>query len=177
VKKMIIVFGALLVAGAVAVGCENQSAAPAAQEASADVVPASLFVSAPPQDAQTITAAKASAKVGEKIVLKGHIGAQREPLAANRAIMTLADASLPTCDNMPGDTCKTPWDSCCEPKEEVSAKSATVQVVDKDGRPLKAGLNGVQGLKPGKEVIVAGTVKTAADQTLVVDASQIYVTP
>jgi hypothetical protein len=76
------------------------------------------------------------------------------------------------------DTCKTPWDSCCEPAEVRTAKSATVQVVGADGKPLKAGLKGVGGLAPLKHVVVAGIARHApGSDVLLVEANQIYVAP
>lgn len=61
------------------------------------------------------------------------------------------------------DECKTPWDYCCSEPKEIAAHSATVQVVRPDGKPLRAALTGVAGLKPLSEVTVKGTVARAAD--------------
>jgi hypothetical protein len=155
------------------VGCgqsEEQAAAPA------EPLPAGLIVTTAPEGALDVAAAKQSARDGQPIVVKGHVGGQVEPLVANRAIMTIADLSLRTCDQVPGDTCKTPWDSCCEPKDVVAAKSISIQVVHPDGKPIKAGLSGLGGIKPQKQVIVEGVAKQV-DQTTVVQARHIYVVP
>ncbi|HYO07905.1 MAG TPA: hypothetical protein VER17_02960 [Tepidisphaeraceae bacterium] len=175
--------GALLTAGCDGGDADARSAASAqaqpapASPAQAEALPPSLFAQSAPADAKDVAAAKSSAKAGDAIVLRGKIGGSAEPLAANRALMTITDLSLPTCSDIPGDKCKTPWDSCCEPADDVAAKSATVQVVGADGRPLKASLNGAHGIAPGKKVVVQGKVKSAADNTLVVDATQIAVSP
>ena len=99
-----------------------------------------------------------------------------EPLAPNRAILTLLDSSVKTCDQMPGDSCKTPWDACCEPPETIQANTATIQIVDADGKPLKTTLRGANGIEPLKEVTVVGKVKEAGGaNTLVIDATGLYV--
>src|SRR3954452_23610292 len=89
-----------------------------------DALPASLIAATQPSGpVLDVTAAKESAKQGDRVLVRGRIGAQKEPLAKNRAILTLADQSLTTCDKSPMKECDTPWDSCCQPAEERSAKS------------------------------------------------------
>jgi hypothetical protein len=162
--------GSLLVG---VVGCEKE-AAPARMRS--DALPANLLVTTAPTGAVDVVAAKKSAKDGDTVVVKGRVGGQKEPLAANRAIMTIADLSLPTCDKTPMDTCATPWDYCCAPTAEIAAHSVSVQVFGADGRPVRVGLTGVGGIAPLKEVVVAGTAKIEpATGTLVVEAKQIYV--
>ena len=93
-----------------------------------------------------------TAKDGDAVVIRGKVGGGEEPMAKNRAMMTILDPSVQTCDTMPGDTCKTPWDACCESTEKIAANSATVQVVDANGKPLAATLENVAGLKPLSKV-------------------------
>jgi hypothetical protein len=84
------------------------------------------------------------------------------------------DLSVRSCKDIPGDTCETPWDYCCEP--DVNKSSATVQVLGTDGRPLKVGLKGVGGLQPLAEVTVKGKLgKTQEGAPLVVNATGIHV--
>src|SRR5438477_8437580 len=80
------------------VGCQKETAPP---QATTDTLPANLFATKEPPGAIDIPTAKKSAKDGDAIVVNGRIGGQKEPLAANRAILTLADLSLPTCDKSP----------------------------------------------------------------------------
>jgi hypothetical protein len=168
-RNLIFIVCAFVFVAAVLVGCERESAKTAAptQTTAAELLPADLFATTQPAGAVDVVAAKKSAKDGDAVVIKGRIGGQKEPLAANRAVMTIADISLPTCDKTPMDTCKTPWDSCCEPAEELVAK------------PIKAGLAGNNGLAPNKHVVVAGTAKTAGGggDALIVQAKQIFVVP
>ena len=106
------------------VGCEAKTSEPATK---AEPLPANLFVTVAPDGAVDVVAAKSSAADGQPIVIKGVVAGQKEPLAANRAIMTIADLALPTCDKSPMDKCATPWDACCEPTSEIAAKTISVQ--------------------------------------------------
>ncbi|MBC8105685.1 MAG: hypothetical protein H7Z14_03775 [Anaerolineae bacterium] len=160
------------------VGCKKETAPPAPLASSVQSLPADLFTTTPPPGATDVAATRKSAKDGDAIVIKGQVAGAKEPIAANRAIMTVADLSLPTCDKTPGDKCPTPWDACCEPSDKIAANSLSVQVVGADGRPLKAGLGGATGIAPLKHVVVAGVVKMAAgSDTPIVEARQIYVQP
>src|SRR5690348_5140480 len=96
------------------IGCGNSTKETAATKnetaQAADVLPASLIATTQPSGTpQDVVAAKKSAKDGQPVVVRGRIGAQKEPLAAGRAIMTIADVSMPTCDKTPMDKCPTPW--------------------------------------------------------------------
>jgi hypothetical protein len=181
--KTLMILSAVLFAAAVVVGCDVKTTTVSKTETSetvaTDAIPTSLIATTQPTAAaQDVAAAKKSLKDGDAVVVRGRVGGQKDPLADNRAIMTIADLSLPTCDKTPMDTCETPWDSCCQPAEELKAKSASVQVVGADGKPLKAGLKGAGGLAPGKEVVVAGTAKIPpGSDALVIVANQIYVKP
>ena len=142
--------------------------------ASAEPLPAGLILNQLPPGAQDVVAAQKSAKIGDTITLRGRVGGSESPLAGNSAIVTVIDPSVQTCERMPSDACETPWDACCDP--DAVKKSATIQVVGADGRPLKTGLTGVGGIAPLKELIITGKVRTPADTgTLVIDATGIYV--
>lgn len=172
-KYMILLTCGLFLIGLV--GCDKPTAPSAGP---AESLPADLLVSTPPADAIDVVAAKQAAKEGQPIVVKGFIGGQEEPLAEKRAIFTLADLNLKTCDKTPGDTCKTPWDACCEPKDVVAAHSLSVQVLKGDGTPYHAGLKGVNGIAPHKQVIVSGIARPmSGSNALIVEAKQIYVLP
>ena len=163
------------------VGCDRseETATPSAPPAAAAVaLPANLVVAQAPANAQDLAAIKATAKDGDAVVVTGWVGGSESPIAKNRALLTLADKSLPNCAASPMDTCKTPWDSCCEPKDVITGKTATVQVVDAQGKPLAATLEAVAGLKPLSQVTVAGTARRpAGGDSLVIEAKEIHVTP
>ena len=171
-----LLFVTLAVVLGVVVACEK--AAVETQSAASEPLPADLFTTSEPAGAVEVVAARQSAKDGDAIVIKGRVAGQKEPLAISRAVMTIADASLKTCDQIPGDTCATPWDACCEPSSDVASKSVSVQVTGADGRPLKTGFAGTSGIAPLKQVVIAGTARRPpGGDALFIEAKQIYVVP
>lgn len=160
-------------------GCDR-SPAPSASgpAANANLLPASLFLPAEPADVAPVGQAKARARQGEKVTLRGRIGGGEAPFAAERAVFTIVDPGVKSCAEMGEDHCPAPWDYCCEPRENLVANSATIQVVGSDGRPLKTGLKGVRGLDPLAEVTIVGTVSQRDDAgTFVVNAEGVWIRP
>jgi len=159
-------------------GCDRSSANKSKPERAAATLPSTLFLTASPAKPAEISAARSTAKPGEKVVLGGRVGGRKDPFVDGRAIFTIAETSLPTCDAKQDDGCTTPWDYCCETPEELRRAVATIQVVDAAGLPLKSDLKNVGNLKPMAEVVVEGRIAggSTAD-SLVVDASGIFVKP
>lgn len=168
---------AVLVAMVAAVGCKEEPAAPASTpQASAAALPADLLATAAPQGAKAVNDVRASARDGDQVIIRGIVGGRTDPIAANRAVFTIVDPALPLCGA--DDACKTPWDACCEPTGEIAASSATVQVVDASGSPLKAGLAGLGGLAPLKQVIITGQYRPSPDgKAVTINAQSLYVVP
>lgn len=162
--------------------CEKPSG-PSAQgrggAGAAAVIPAAVFLSAAPGSALDVQAAKGAAKAGDAVVIRGRIGGGDAPFVDGRAMLTIVDPAIKSCDQMGDeDHCPTPWDYCCEPRDHLVAASATVQIVGADGRPLKASLKGQHGLEPLAEVIVVGTVAVRDEAgTFVVNATGVWVQP
>ena len=148
------------------VSCGGEPTTPAV------MVPADLFVTAAPDGAVGVTAARANAAVGSDVVLRGTMGGRKAPFGGSSATFVVIDASLEPCPADEG--CETPWDCCCQPGDEIAANSATVQVVDATGRVLPVGVDGTGGLAPMAQVVVAGKVR-AIEGGLVVDAERIHV--
>lgn len=143
--------------------------------AAVEALPSGLMVTTAPDDAKTVADARKAAD-GEQVVVRGRIAGQEKPFTEGRAQFQLVDLGVRSCAEMPDDTCATPWDMCCEDKKHVADNSVTVQVVGADGKPLKAPLEGVGGLKPLREVSVKGVLKKSPDGKVVtVNASEMYV--
>lgn len=157
-------------------GDANTAVAPAAGGAET-AVPASAFLEKSPDGAKSVEDVKKDAAAGQEVVVRGRIGGRVDPFVEGRAIFTLADESMKSCNELHADQCPTPWDYCCEPKDSLTAKTLTVQLVGSDGRPLKAGLKGQHGLNPLEHVVIAGRVASAAENAVVIDATGIYVEP
>ena len=164
----------------VAIGCDDgspQTTAPSTPPASAasEPLPAGLLVSAAPADAKGVAEVRKAAD-GDEVVVRGRIAGQEQPFTEGRAQFQLVDLGVRSCAEMPDDKCPTPWDLCCEDKKEVADNSVTVQVVGADGKPLKAPLNGVGGLKPLSEVSVKGKLTKSPDgKAVMVNATEMYV--
>jgi hypothetical protein len=133
------------------------------------------MVSAAPDGAKGVAEARKAAD-GDQVVVRGRIAGQEKPFTEGRAQFQLVDVAVQSCAEMPDEKCPTPWDMCCADKKEVADNSVTVQVVGADGRPLKAPLEGVGGLKPLGEVSVKGVVKKSPDgKAVTVNATEMYV--
>jgi predicted small lipoprotein YifL len=149
---------------------------PASSPPAAAVLPAGLFIAAEPPEALSVVDAKASAAQGDRVTIRGRIGGTRDPFVAGRAVMTIVDRKLPTCDEKAEDDCPTPWDYCCETRADITAHAATIQISGESGGPLRADLKNVSGLRPGAEVVIIGTVgATSSPTAFLVHAESIYV--
>lgn len=136
-----------------------------------------IFTASPKAEAQQIHVARNTAKPGDEVTLTGRVIGTDSPFVTGRAAFTLGDATiLRACNEIPGDECATPWDSCCNTKEEKIVALATVQVVGADGRVLKEEIEGVGGLKKLGAVTVTGKVtEGSTTDSLIVNATAIQV--
>ncbi len=137
----------------------------------------SVFVPSISDEAQAIHVARQSAKPGDTIVLKGQVMGASEPFVDGRAAFILGDREkLTPCNERPGDSCKTPWDNCCDTKEAFQSGTATIQVIGDDGRVLKQGIEGVQQLQKLSKLLVRGEVaETSTAGNLVINATAIQI--
>lgn len=178
----IFAIAALLAGAAVLPGCDDEASdgaptASAATSAQAALLPEGFVLASAPDGARGVAETRSAAQEGETVVVRGVIGGREEPIAPNRAILTLLDESVKTCDRMSEDDgCKTPWDACCEAPEVISANSLAVQVVDAQGRVLEGSLAGAGGLAPLSRVVVVGRYRPSPDgQAAVLEATRLYV--
>jgi len=151
----------------------GESQPPAAKAAA---LPAGLIVHGA-TDGPGVGTAKPSAKVGQPITLVGCIGGSKDPFVQGRAVFTIVDPTIVSCKAM-GDEehCPTPWDYCCEPRENLRKNIATIEIAGADGRPLPIAVRGMDGLDPLATIAVTGTVTEANDAgLLVVRATRIAV--
>ncbi len=165
--------GLPIVVLAFAVACGGNGEPPKSPSANPGAaIPADRFVTSAPGKAIGIQAAKTSAKSGDAITVRGVIGGRKKPFVGGRSIMVIIDTGLQAC--APGEGCPTPWDYCCETKEDLLANTATVQIVDASGAPFPQSLDGVHGLAALRTVTVSGTVRTT-EGGLVIDAEKIHI--
>lgn len=136
--------------------------------AGAAALPEGLFVDKAPAEAMDVCDARKQAKQGKPITIRGRIGGIAQPIADGYAMFLVIDQDFKLCK----DGCA---DLCHISRDKVTAGMATIQVADASGKPLKASLRGVNGLKPLSKVIVAGEVATVTDNVLIVNAKKIFV--
>ena len=154
---------------------EPSSAVPAESDSPQSL--AGLFLDSAPANPTPVGEIVESGTPGETVTAIGRIGGAVDPFGEGYAIFFLADDSLLFCDEMGDDHCTTPWDACCEDPEKVSTHRLLVQIPDDSGEVLPVSLKGKQGLDGLDEVIVTGTLETAAGGGVVIDASGIYRSP
>ncbi|PQO41963.1 hypothetical protein C5Y97_02655 [Blastopirellula marina] len=132
------------------------------------------MLSESPSNPQDVIAAKESAEDTNEVTLVGRIGGSHDPWIEGRAIFTIVDSSLQSCDKIPGDSCPTPWDYCCR-TDKLPTASALVKVVDENGEPIQSDARDLLGVRELTEVVVQGKAKRDEGGNLTVLASGIYV--
>ena len=168
----LMLLGAALV---LATGC-GKSDDNASSDSGSDTLPASLMLAEAPTGVQSIADLKASSKEGDTVVIKAVVGGRKNVFVANRAVMTVIDASVTNPCISEDDHCSTPWDYCCTPPNELLPQLATVQILGDDGRPLAVDLSGMDSFKPLNTLVIQGTVGPRDDAAvLVIQASGVYV--
>lgn len=169
---------ALAMASGLIIGCDRQASDPkntATPSADQAAVPTDFVRTTEPAGARDLAEVKSSVKDGDDVVVRAVVGGSEEPFISTRAVVQIIDPSVKTCNQTPGDGCKTPWDACCD-QDGVKAKGATVQVVDADGKPVAGTLHGVGGLKPSSQIVIVGKAKMEGP-ALLINATGIYLKP
>jgi len=170
---MLTVLAALMLPGC---GGDSQPPSESSRATAQAELPTGFFLSQEPPATKTVEDAKKSARPGDTVTLRGRIGGAKDPFVDGRAVFTLMGAGLKPCgDGSPMPECKTPWDYCCDTSRDIAEHSATIQVVDASGAPLKLSIKGRNGIRELSDLIVVGKVKQADGHLMIVNASAIYV--
>lgn len=166
-----------IVSAALLSSCKKEAPATATATAPATTSDALLKVlsTVPVGEPQAIAKARATAKPGDEITLTGKIMGNSKPFVEGRSVFILGDPEVLTpCNENPDDACETPWDNCCDSKEDKKRGTATIQVVGADGRVLKDAVEGVGGLEKLAAVTVTGKVaEGSSPDLLIVNATAI----
>ncbi len=124
----------------------------------------------------SVKAARQKATPGKILTVEGFIGGRKKPFTRGKAVFILGDDALKTCDEIPGDSCPTPWDVCCEDRKKVATSTLSVQILDENGSLLSGTLNGVAGIAAGKRVKVRGTVsESSTSESLALEVSALEI--
>ncbi|MGK0190096.1 MAG: hypothetical protein ACI9R3_005916 [Verrucomicrobiales bacterium] len=159
------------------ISCDSKSTSDAVQSTVASAIPDGLISATAPENAVSVVEARAAAKPGAAIVLRGKVGGKMTPISDTAAILVLADENaIASCDQNPDDLCETPWDYCCEEASKIAASTATIQVMGDDGKLLRSTLRGIGDLKELSHLVVSGTVDAASTaEALIINADKIHV--
>jgi hypothetical protein len=161
-------------------GCERK---PDAASSSATVAPGiqldDWFSPSPPAGAQAIHLIRSQVKSGDEVTISGRIMGRSKPFVDGRAAFILGDpAKLTPCNERPDDECEEPWDVCCDSAEAKKIGTATIQLVDAEGRVLKQSLKGSHGLTELATVTLTGVVAPeSSPESLIINATRIHVGP
>ncbi|MEL7472307.1 MAG: hypothetical protein AAGK04_03245 [Planctomycetota bacterium] len=133
------------------------------------------MLAAAPEGAQPVTEIKASAREGDRVIMRARIGGRVTPMNPGSPVFTVMDLAIPYCP--PEEGCPTPWDYCCETPETILANAATVQVVGSASKPTSI-MPDAAGLEPLDEIIVVGAVGPRPNaNVLTIRAESIYAVP
>jgi hypothetical protein len=166
---------AILLAGPMVGGCNREDAAstPAAAQTSPPAAGNKYLLTAEPAGAKPVKGVRKDAKDGDEVVIVGHIGGEKKPWVEGRATFWIVDPSIKPCP--PDESCPTPWDCCCEPKEELHKAMATIKVVDEHGQTVPVDTRQLLSVKESQMIVAHGRAKRDDQGNLVVLADGVFV--
>ncbi len=139
--------------------------------------PASLFVTEAPAGEMAVAKIKSEKlAAGKEVVVTGTIGGRKVPLSGKFATMAIVCETLP----VPKEACgcaDAGWVFSCTAKDKLMPHQASVQILDAAKAPIKASLEGIQGLTGGRVVSVKGIIVSNEGGGLVLSATEVYVHP
>jgi hypothetical protein len=167
--------GACLLASLLAVGCGGggSSNSIAADSKSGGVDKEMYLVKTEPAGAKSVREARENVKDGDEVAIVGHIGGGSNPWVEGRAAFWIVDSSIKPCP--PGEGCKTPWDCCCVPKEDLLKAMATIKIIDDQGQTVPMDARKLLGVKESMTVVAHGRAKRDDKGNLTVLTDNLFV--
>lgn len=161
-----------------AIGCAGDSSPEPVESANGTSAPAvdgsKFIITEEPEGAKDVIAVREAAEDGDDVVLVGRIGGSENPWIDGRAAFTVVDNSLRACSDIEGDTCRKPWDYCCE-TSKLPGATALVKVVDESGQSVKTDARELLHVTELSRVIVKGKAVRDDAGNLTVLATGVYV--
>jgi len=161
------------------IGCDGSDEADTSSNtggASTASLPAGLFLTAAPGEPVAVRQLKAQVQEGDEVIMRVVVGGEVNVFVPGRAIVKVIDTEMENLCLSMADSCKTPWDYCCETADDLQRHRATVKVVDAQGKTLRVDLKGAGQIEEMKTLVVKGVVAQGSDtKNLVVNAQGIYV--
>lgn len=134
---------------------QSEEAKPTPSDSGAGHPLDSFYLESAPADAVEVAALR-TMQNGATVSVRGDI--QDFAPVQGKAVLSLYDHALPSCDENPDDQCQTPWDFCCVPDDEIAKASATVEF-RQDGQLVAVDLKGFHGITYLSDVVVTGTLQ------------------
>ncbi len=128
-----------------------------------------------PAGAKDVIAVRKDVKDGDEVVVVGRIGGSVNPWIEGMSAFHIVDRSLKPCNEREGDSCKTPWDYCCDPTEVLTKSQLLVQLVDENGQRVDTGAKELLNVKELDTIVVQGKAKRSDKGDVTVTARQIFV--
>lgn len=126
-----------------------------------------------PKDAAEVIAVRKAAKDQGEVVVVGRIGGRPNPWIKGAASFSIVDRSLKPCNAIEGDTCKTPWDYCCE--ADLPKATVLVMVVNGEGKIVKQDARELLGVKELDTLFIQGKAKRDKAGNVTILASKLFV--
>ena len=128
-----------------------------------------------PADAKSVADVRKDAQDGDEVTITGRIGGDVDPWVQGRAAFVIADLSLQACSEREGDTCKTPWDFCCEDNGHLTQSKATIKIVDEAGETVAKDARDLLNVRELATVTIRGQAKRDEAGNLTVLAKGVFV--
>ena len=126
-----------------------------------------------PKGAKAVMKIRKESKDGEDVIVVGRIGGRKNPWVKGAAVFSIVDESIKSCDQIPGDTCPTPWDYCCE--ANLPQKTLLLLFVDDAGKVVKKDAREMLKVKELQTVVVKGKVKRDKANNVTILATNVFV--
>ena len=130
------------------------------------------WLASAPEGALDVILARVSASDGAEVLVKGRVA----DLSDQRAQLELVDSSFTPCDEREGDSCKTPWDYCCEDATTLAGGTLVVEFREA-GELMRTPVRGFHGCDHLVSATVRGTAELDEAGNLILVASGIHVSP
>jgi hypothetical protein len=163
-----IALGAVLFVNLIGTAISASAAAPATS-----TVDKNFLLEEEPKDAADVVATRKDSKDQQEIVVVGRIGGRVNPWVKGLAAFSIVDRTLTPCNEIEGDTCKTPWDYCCA--ANLSKATLLVMLTNKDGKVVKKDARELLGVKELDTVTLVGKAKRDKAGNVSILASKVYI--
>ncbi len=154
-------------------GCNPTASKPGA-EPTAATADTSYRLTAEPSGAKGVKEVRKGAQDADEVTLFGRIGGDENPWVAGQAAFLVVDSELKPCNEKSDDSCKTPWDYCCD-LDQLPTSKALVKVVDAEGKTVATDARALLGVKELQTVVVHGRAKRDEAGNLTVLADGVFV--